>query len=417
NSNQSITVTPTWTGTVYAEGYSVWIDYNQDGDFTDSGEQVWTQSATTSTPVSGSFTVPTSATEGATRMRVSMKYNAIPTSCESFTYGEVEDYTVNITTSGGGCGSGCSGGITSYPYNEGYENTLGAWTQDTNDDINWTVDASGTPSNNTGPSSASQGTYYIYVEASGNGTGYPNKRAILNSPCFDLSGMNAAFFNFKYHMYGASDMGTIDLEASTDGSSWTSIWSQSGNQGNSWLSVSVDLAAYLGNSVQLRFNRVTGGTWQADVAVDDVEVSTSGQSIDICEGVDPWSSSISYNIGDRVTYQGFLYERTATGWTNLGACGTTNSALYTTFSNAPEFPGSDEISVTIYPNPVSANKLHILSTIPTNSTYSIYNILGQIVTKGTLGASIDVSQLQSGVYILEIEALNNKHITKRFIKE
>lgn len=102
NSGYTITVTPLWTGTVYAEGYSVWIDYNQDGDFGDAGEQVYTQAATTSTPVSGSFTVPSSATDGATRMRVSMKYNGIPTSCESFTYGEVEDYTVTIVGSGGG---------------------------------------------------------------------------------------------------------------------------------------------------------------------------------------------------------------------------------------------------------------------------------------------------------------------------
>jgi len=39
----TITVTPTWTGTVYSEGYSVWIDYNKDGDFTDAGEQVFSQ--------------------------------------------------------------------------------------------------------------------------------------------------------------------------------------------------------------------------------------------------------------------------------------------------------------------------------------------------------------------------------------
>ena len=34
-------------------------------------------------------------------MRVSMKYNGVPTSCETFTYGEVEDYTVNITSGSG----------------------------------------------------------------------------------------------------------------------------------------------------------------------------------------------------------------------------------------------------------------------------------------------------------------------------
>ena len=96
-SSTTITVTPTWTGTLYNEGYAVFIDYNKDGDFTDSGETVWTKTASQTTPVSGSFTIPTSAITGATRMRVSLKYNGVPTSCEVFSYGEVEDYTVNIT--------------------------------------------------------------------------------------------------------------------------------------------------------------------------------------------------------------------------------------------------------------------------------------------------------------------------------
>ncbi|WP_241461461.1 GEVED domain-containing protein [Aquimarina macrocephali] len=99
-SANTITITPTWTGTKYNEGYSVWIDYNQDGDFADTGEQVWTNAASQTTPVSGSFTVPASAKDGSTRMRVSMKYNGIPTPCESFSYGEVEDYTVAIGGSG-----------------------------------------------------------------------------------------------------------------------------------------------------------------------------------------------------------------------------------------------------------------------------------------------------------------------------
>lgn len=100
-SSNAITITPVWTGTIYNEGYAVWIDYNKDGDFGDAGEMVWSRSASKTTPVSGSFTVPASAATGATRMRVSMKYNAIPTSCETFSYGEVEDYSVNITAGGG----------------------------------------------------------------------------------------------------------------------------------------------------------------------------------------------------------------------------------------------------------------------------------------------------------------------------
>ena len=99
-SQYTITVTPTWTGQVYSEGYSVWIDYNRVGDFSDAGEQVWSQAPTTATPVSGSFTIPSGAVENSTRMRVSLKYNAIPTACETFQYGEVEDYTVTIEASG-----------------------------------------------------------------------------------------------------------------------------------------------------------------------------------------------------------------------------------------------------------------------------------------------------------------------------
>lgn len=95
----TITITPTWTATVYAEGYAVYIDYNQNGVFTDAGETVYTRAATTVTPVSGSFTVPATALLGSTRMRVKMSYNATPTSsCGSYTYGQVEDYTVNITS-------------------------------------------------------------------------------------------------------------------------------------------------------------------------------------------------------------------------------------------------------------------------------------------------------------------------------
>jgi hypothetical protein len=97
-SSNTITVTPTWTSTIYSEGYAAWIDYNKDGDFADTGELIWSRTATTTTPVSGTFTVPAAASLGSTRLRVSMKYNGVPTSCETFTYGEVEDYSVNITT-------------------------------------------------------------------------------------------------------------------------------------------------------------------------------------------------------------------------------------------------------------------------------------------------------------------------------
>ena len=92
--SQTISITPTWTGTIYNEGYAVFIDYNRDGDFLDAGETVWTKTASTMTPVSGTFVIPSTATVGTTRMRVSLKYNGTPTACETFSFGQVEDYTV-----------------------------------------------------------------------------------------------------------------------------------------------------------------------------------------------------------------------------------------------------------------------------------------------------------------------------------
>lgn len=90
----SCSVTPAFSGSSYTEYFRIWIDYNKDGDFADSGEQVFSKSG--KAKVSGTFTVPSTAKTGATRMRVSMKYSAYPTYCETFNYGEVEDYTVNI---------------------------------------------------------------------------------------------------------------------------------------------------------------------------------------------------------------------------------------------------------------------------------------------------------------------------------
>ncbi len=44
-------------------------------------------------------------------------------------------------------------------------------------------------------------------------------------------------------------------------------------------------------------------------------------SNDPCTGVDAYVSGRLYSVGDKVTYQGSLYQRTASGWTNLGPCG------------------------------------------------------------------------------------------------
>ena len=83
----------------YTEYWRVWIDYDQDGTF-ETNELAVSGSSSSSATLSASFTVPSTATLGSTRMRVTMKYRSAPTACETFSYGEVEDYTVVITGNG-----------------------------------------------------------------------------------------------------------------------------------------------------------------------------------------------------------------------------------------------------------------------------------------------------------------------------
>ena len=91
----SFQLTPGFSSSAYNETWKLFADLNKDGDFNDAGETLFT-SGNVQTIVSGSITIPASALVGNTRLRVSMKYNAAQTACETFTYGEVEDYTLNI---------------------------------------------------------------------------------------------------------------------------------------------------------------------------------------------------------------------------------------------------------------------------------------------------------------------------------
>ena len=77
------------------EFWNIWIDFDKDATF-ESHELICSISTTSSAALSKTFTVPSTANTGATRMRVTMKYNSAPTACETFSYGEVEDYTIVI---------------------------------------------------------------------------------------------------------------------------------------------------------------------------------------------------------------------------------------------------------------------------------------------------------------------------------
>lgn len=101
----TLTITPgtvaSGTGYYYTgDQFGAWIDWNGDGDFDDTNEEVGYGLAT-ATNVNNTFdvTVPLSLSVNGIVMRVRISYEDTDGTlepCGSTTYGEVEDYTINI---------------------------------------------------------------------------------------------------------------------------------------------------------------------------------------------------------------------------------------------------------------------------------------------------------------------------------
>jgi len=141
-------------------------------------------------------------------------------------------------------------------------------TNGSDDDIDWRTNSGSTASSGTGPSSGTGGSgKYLYLEASGN---CEFQEALLYTPCIDLAGSIAPELRFAYHMNGPNQ-GSLEV-AIFDGSSWSILYTQTGNQGNNWNNVAIDISSYTGDTVLFRFKGITGDNYQSDLAIDAIEV-------------------------------------------------------------------------------------------------------------------------------------------------
>ena len=97
-SSQTISYQTGFVSSAYAEYFRIYADWNQNGTF-DAGETLVssTNTAAVTTVRSATFTVPATAKSGSTRLRVVMSDNSATTGCGSYSYGETEDYTINVT--------------------------------------------------------------------------------------------------------------------------------------------------------------------------------------------------------------------------------------------------------------------------------------------------------------------------------
>ena len=227
----------------------------------------------------------------------------------------------------------------------------------------WLTNSGETPSNNTGPAADNttgnaSGTY-VYAEATGPNIG---DEAYLISPCFEVTYLNTVL-EFAYHMHGLN-IGQLHVDIQTDSGYDLNVTSvldgqKQSNMNDPYLTRQINLSAYTGQTIKVRFRAVRGGNFNADIAIDDVTVN--GSLLSLSE--------------------------------------------------------QDKGDIMIYPNPVSGDILHVETTRLLEPRYEIANILGQKLQSGILEDNqVDVRELSAGTYFLILRTGDSK-IIKRFVRQ
>lgn len=184
--------------------------------------------------------------------------------------------------------------VTTFPYSQNFDGpewvnpvsqtATGDWLNASGDDMDWTVNTGGTGSSGTGPlaDNTTGSGNYLYTEAST--PNFPTKVANLYTPCFDFTNLGNPEVSFWYHMFGNTvgslhvDVFDFTTETWTD-SVWTLTGVQQAAQADPFLEAVVDLSAFSGKKVIVRFRGISGTNWSSDTAIDDVEIRDGAPAI------------------------------------------------------------------------------------------------------------------------------------------
>ena len=93
-----LSLLPGFTNQNFQEYWRIWVDLNQNGVFEQSTEMLYDSGQSSAYTTFGNLEIPPTALNGTTRLRVAMKYNNAPTLCSDYSYGEIEDYLINIVS-------------------------------------------------------------------------------------------------------------------------------------------------------------------------------------------------------------------------------------------------------------------------------------------------------------------------------
>jgi endonuclease I/chitodextrinase len=435
----TITITPSWTATAFSEGYAVWIDYNKNGLFTDAGELAWSKATSTTTPATGTITIPASAALGTTRMRVSMKYNAIPTSCEAIPYGQVEDYTVNIVA-----------GTTDTTAPSVPTALTASGTTQTTTTLSWTAatdnvgvtgynvyrgttllgTVSTTPYNVTGLTAATAYTFSVKAkDAAGNVSASSNVVNVTTTS----GGSTATDLLFSEYIEGSSNNKALEISNATGAAINLSIYSikKQTNGAGAW-STGLPLTGTLNNGSKFTIvnsamasscypissaNLSTAATEMAFNGNDAVGLFKNGVLIDIIGTFNGGTANFAADETIRrkatVTSPTTTFNKT-TQWDSFASdtCNNLGSRMVVKESKIETVLDINDIA--IYPNPSNGT----FSVNNSNKMYSIeiYSIIGQKIysEENSTKSEITLPNIAKGTYLVRV-SIDSDSVIKKLI--
>jgi hypothetical protein len=390
----SITLTPGFASTAYTEYFKVYIDYNKDMDFADAGENVYTSAGVTAA-VTGSFTVPSTALTGSTRMRVIMSDAAISSPCGTVNYGEVEDYTVNIQT--------VSGTTCNAPANLSTSNLTSSTVT-----LNW------------GAVSGASG-YSVQVKTSAAST-WTTYSATTNT--LSLTGLTGST-TYNWQVRTNCTSGSSGY---TTGSNFTTPAATSctdNYETNNTLSaaktipVNTNLTARIGTSTDIDWFKFTNTSAQKNIRVtisnlpfdyDLYLYNSAGTLLSSSENGGTTSELVKYNNGAVGTY--YVRVRGYNGAFSGTACYTINASISSTafrfdVHQEDELLSEGEESLVVYPNPSITGLFtcNLESAVNGMFTMQVTDASGRVLETrevnkqdGFLKTDINVSGYSNGIY-------------------
>ncbi|NOQ23957.1 MAG: T9SS type A sorting domain-containing protein [Bacteroidales bacterium] len=390
----AVSLTPGFASTAYNEYWKIWVDLNKDGDFDDANELIFDAGAISNTVVTGTATIPAGTSSKSTRMRVSMKYNAAQTACETFSYGEVEDYTVVI-----------SGGVvdTEAP-------TVPAGLASSN-----VTSTSATISWNASTDNVGVTAYEVYKDGVLDAT--------VSTTTYDATGLSSGT-NYAITVKAKDAAGNISAASSvlnvTTSTSTTTDLTLTITFDNYPEETSWTLKNSVGSTV------ASGGTYdsQADGSILVIPINNL---VDDCYD---FTMLDAYSDGMCCSYGSGSYTLEVTGGNTLASGGSFTSSDVTNFClpaaafrfDATTSSSFDNVNtqptINLYPNPANSYINVQVANVKANGLISIYSATGALVKVVEMDENereVNISDLASGLYLITVDT-KKEAITKQFIK-